>query len=310
MQVRFLPGAFAEVRIRRRAQRRCLSMIPSTTPRVRETIEAPAVPDADPRPAESGRAARRARWIRRHPWWIVAVALVAFSTVLVVWADTRPGYDPYGWLIWGYQTLHLNLDLGGAPSWKPLTWLFTVPYSLFGHFAAVAVDDHRGHDLAVRRDLRRPDRLPPDRRQPRRERRTAGDRRRGVRGARVLGIQNYFHYVLSVQSDPMIVSLCLGAIDCHLSGHPRWAFALGVLVALGRPEVWPFLGLYAIWLWRKMPSMRWIDRRRAGADPAPVVRASRRSPTPPADRRAARPSAPRASCTRTRSSARSTASPR
>ena len=60
---------------------------------------------------------------------------MAFSVALVEWAGTRPGYDPYGWLIWGYQTLHLNLDLGGAPSWKPLTWVFTVPYSLFGHYA-------------------------------------------------------------------------------------------------------------------------------------------------------------------------------
>ena len=60
---------------------------------------------------------------------------MAFSVALVEWSGTRPGYDPYGWLIWGYQTLHLNLDLGGAPSWKPLTWVFTVPYSLFGHYA-------------------------------------------------------------------------------------------------------------------------------------------------------------------------------
>ena len=72
------------------------------------------------------------------------MGLVAFSTALVYWSRTRPGYDPYGWLIWGYQTLHLNLDLGGAPSWKPLTWVFTVPYSLFGHVALRTVDDHLG----------------------------------------------------------------------------------------------------------------------------------------------------------------------
>ena len=54
----------------------------------------------------------------------------------------------------------------------------------------------------------------------------------------------------------MIVALCLGAIDCQLSGRPRWAFALGALASLGRPEVWPFLGLYVIWAWRAVPSMR------------------------------------------------------
>ena len=36
--------------------------------------------------------------------------------------------------MWGYQTLHRSLDLGGAPSWKPLPYLFTVPFALFGHY--------------------------------------------------------------------------------------------------------------------------------------------------------------------------------
>ena len=56
----------------------------------------------------------------------------------------------------------------------------------------------------------------------------------------------------------MIVSLCLGAIYCHLSGRPRSAFVLGALAALGRPEVWPFIGLYGIWIWIKIPSTRWL----------------------------------------------------
>ena len=57
------------------------------------------------------------------------------SAVIVRAFGTRPGYDPYGWLIWGRETLAGTLDLGGAPSWKPLPYLFTVPYSVFGHFA-------------------------------------------------------------------------------------------------------------------------------------------------------------------------------
>ena len=31
-----------------------------------------------------------------------------------------------------------------------------------------------------------------------------------------------------------------------------------MLASLGRPEVWPFLGLYSIWAWFKVPSMRWM----------------------------------------------------
>src|SRR5207248_7239767 len=77
-------------------------------------------------------------------------------------------------------------------------------------------------------------------------------------GLAVLGIQDYMHYILSAQSDPMLVTFCLAAIDSHLCGRYRWAFVLGVLTALGRPEVWPFLGLYSVWAWWTKPSMRWM----------------------------------------------------
>jgi multisubunit Na+/H+ antiporter MnhB subunit len=33
---------------------------------------------------------------------------------------------------------------------------------------------------------------------------------------------------------------------------------LGALAALGRPEVWPFIGLYGIWMWVRIPSTRWL----------------------------------------------------
>ena len=56
----------------------------------------------------------------------------------------------------------------------------------------------------------------------------------------------------------MIVALCLAAIDSHLNGRYRWAWVLGGLAALGRPEVWLFLGVYSIWAWRRLPSMRWL----------------------------------------------------
>ena len=60
-------------------------------------------------------------------------------------------------------------------------------------------------------------------------------------------VRDYSHFILSAQSDTMIVSLCLAAIDCQLSGRHRWAFWLWILGSLGRPEVWPFLGLYSLW---------------------------------------------------------------
>jgi hypothetical protein len=222
------------------------------------TLEAPAVPESErPEPRPDTSRARLPTLIRRHPWWIVGIALVVFSTVLVYWTNTRPGYDPYGWLIWGYQTIHLSLDLGGAPSWKPLPWLFTVPYSLFGHSAlrlwmitAVAISLSQSI-FAARIAYRLTGRSQSGSAWP-------AIAAAVFAGLAILGIQDYFHYILSVQSDPMIVALCLGAIDCHLSGHRRWAFALAVLASLGRPEVWPFLGIYAVWAWTAVPSMRWF----------------------------------------------------
>ena len=192
---------------------------------------------------------------RRHAWWSAWIVLGLISAALVLWARTRPGFDPYGWLTWGQQPITASLDTNAAPSWKPLPYLFTVPFALAGHyqlylwmFTAVAVSlsglvfagliAHRLTGPAAH---------------PRAALAT------GVFTALALaGIQDYWHYILSAQSDPMIVALCLGAIYCHLSGRPRWAFVLGALAALGRPEVWPFIGLYGIWMWITLPSTRWL----------------------------------------------------
>ena len=49
----------------------------------------------------------------------------------------RPSYDAFGWLVWGQQVLHWKLNTDGAPSWKPLTFLFTLPYALTGRDSQV-----------------------------------------------------------------------------------------------------------------------------------------------------------------------------
>jgi hypothetical protein len=221
------------------------------------TLEAPSVPGSEPPPRQQKAAGDP--WTlrlfgREHPWWATSVGLVLLSTLLVVVARTRPGFDPYGWLVWGHQTLAANLDTNAAPSWKPLPYLFTVPYALAGHYqlwlwmitaAAVSLS---GVVFAGRIAYRLTD-PPPGRRY-------SGLIAAAFAGLALLGISNYSHYILSYQSDPMIVALCLGAIDCHLSGRPRWAFVLAALASLGRPEVWLFAGLYAVWAWRAIPSMR------------------------------------------------------
>jgi hypothetical protein len=209
----------------------------------------------DPGTAAPSRA-RAIGALRAHPAIATAVGLLAFSTILVRLANTRPGYDPYGWLVWGHETLVGALNTNAAPSWKPLPYLFTVPYAVVGHdqlwlwlITAVAIS-LAGPIFAGRIAYRL----------------TGvhhGDRRPALfaaafAAATSLGIAQYFHYVMSAQSDPLIAALCLGAIDCHLSGRRRWAFACLVLASLGRPEAWPFAGLYGLWAWRYVRSMRWV----------------------------------------------------
>lgn len=224
-------------------------------------------PQAPPRPwsRESADAAPEAelwtlrRFARHHPWWTTALGILVISIVLVLWAGTRPGFDPYGWLSWGHQTRAGNLDTNAAPSWKPLPYLFTTVFAFAGHyemrlwmFASAAIS-LAGVVFAARvaykltgLSVQRP--WAPW---------VAG----AFAGLALLGLRDelgysYFHYILSSQSDPMIVTFCLAAIDCHLDSRPRAAFVMGCLAALGRPEVWPFLGLYTIWLWRERPRTR------------------------------------------------------
>jgi hypothetical protein len=205
----------------------------------------------------------------RHIWWLVGVGIVVLAEILLRWARTRPGYDPYGWLDWGYQTLHGSLNLGGAPSWKPFSYIPNVVFALTGHEALhlwmlTSVSVSLGGAVFAGRIAYRLTAREGD----------AGRRRVPaivaaiVAGACVLGIQDgslslpgsmsYLHYVLSGQSDAMIVTFCLAAVDMFLCGRLGWAWWLLVYAGLGRPEVWPFLVLYGLWiLWRR-PAMRWM----------------------------------------------------
>ncbi len=187
------------------------------------------------------------------------MGILILSVLLVLWAGTRPGFDPYGWLSWGHQTRAGNLDTNAAPSWKPLPYLFTTVFAFAGHYemrlwmitsAAISL---AGVVFAGRIAYKLTGDSPARRWAPW----VAG----AFAGLALLGLRDengasYFHYILSSQSDPMIVTFCLAAIDCHLDDRPRTAFVMGCLAALGRPEVWPFLGLYTIWLWRARPHTR------------------------------------------------------
>jgi hypothetical protein len=204
------------------------------------------------------------RFAREQPGWAIAGICLLVAVALVMYARTRPSYDAYGWLVWGHQTLHLSLDLGGAPSWKPLTYLFTVPFALAGHYemwlwmffsTAVAL---AGAVFAGRITYRLSGGGDPALATAEPVARYAPLAAAIFAGAAVLGLQDYLHYILSFQSDPMLVTFTLAAIDMHLLGKYRWTLVFGVLATLGRPEAGPWLALWGLWAWINLPSMRWM----------------------------------------------------
>ncbi len=230
---------------------------------VATSTSVPAPVDWDGRDSEdrAGRldpGRRRASAVAALAWLLTAVGVGLAGYEFVLRTAARPSYDAFGWLTWGRQVLlHWNLNTDGAPSWKPLTFLFTLPYAAFGNTqvtlwtatasaAAIAssvfaarIAVHLAGGSGERIWHRWPELLG------------------GLfAGAGVLGLSGLPHQMLIATSDPMVVTLCLAAIDAHLSGRRRLALAFGVLAALGRPEVWAFAGLYAAWCWARVPPMR------------------------------------------------------
>ena len=214
------------------------------------------------------------------------------STVLVFWARTRPGFDPYGWLVWGHQTL-LKGRWTPTPrrpgSRCPLPVHLSRLRARRAPAGAAAVDDHLGRRVACRRRVRGPDRLPAA--VPldgvRGGRGGAEVRRRpgsvaavfaGLALLRARGL-HALHPQLAVGPDDRHARPWARSTATSTGGYRAGVRARRCWRALGRPlEVWPFLGavlqLWA-WMWSGVPARPgWLlvgagwrrDR------PAPVVR--------------------------------------
>ncbi|HWE08258.1 MAG TPA: hypothetical protein VG325_02820 [Solirubrobacteraceae bacterium] len=181
--------------------------------------------------------------------------LILMSVGFVVAVQVRPAYDAYGWLVWGRQAAHLSLDTNAAPSWKPLTFLFTFPYALVVGRAALwvwmvtAAAAGLAAPVFAARIAYRLSAAPAGRRY-------ASVAAAVVAGAGVLGILGYWHFILISTADPMAVALSLAAIDCAQSRRPGWAWLALVLLCLGRPEGLPAALVYAVWAWRRVPTLR------------------------------------------------------
>jgi hypothetical protein len=182
---------------------------------------------------------------------VVCVALAALSAAVL---PTVPSYDPWSWLSWGREVVdpHLGFEISGGPSWKPLPWFFTIVYALFGSAAAPTlwvITARAGGLLGLVAAYRLAARLVGA---PRWAAVTAGVLAAGG----VVVTQEWFYYMFRGTSEPMLIATSLWAVDRHLERRYGWAFVLGVATGLIRPEAWPLLIVYAVWLWFRQPRLR------------------------------------------------------
>lgn len=166
-------------------------------------------------------------------------------------------FDSWAWVVWGRQIPLLELDTLGGPSWKPFPVVFTAIFAPFSK-----IDDgippllwlvvaRTGGFLSIAMAYRLASRL-------------AGRKRwikitAGVVAAAVMCITPRWGLLIAQGfTEPLAAGLLLWAIERHLDGHRGHAFFLGFLVALNRPEIWPFLAGYALFMWLKEPQHRLV----------------------------------------------------
>ncbi len=178
---------------------------------------------------------------RHLPFAAIAVGACLLAGLLsVLLLPSVPSFDPFAWIVWGREVSHLDLHTNGGPSWKPFPVLFTTVFSAFGGLSPKLwlVVARGGGLLALVAGYRLGTRL-------------AGRWAGAVAVAALVLNEDWLRDMARGPSEPLLVAGVLWAILAHLEGHRRWAYWLGVGAALIRPEVWPFLGLYAIWRWRE-----------------------------------------------------------
>jgi hypothetical protein len=230
------------------------------------TTDAPAAPPASATiPAATDRSGRPPRLTARTFYLGLAFFCLAVGALSLLVPST-PSYDAWSWLLWGREIIHGHLIITtGGTSWKPLPMVFTIPFALFGSAAPDLwlVVARAGALAAVIMVFRLSYRL---------TRQVGGlfgeaatdlgwlttvapALLAGVIGAVSLALAASGGFVSANTlgySEGFAAALLLIAIERHLDGRPRQAFAVGFLVALDRPEIWLFWGPYGLWLmWKK-----------------------------------------------------------
>lgn len=181
--------------------------------------------------------------MRRPLVTVAACVAVALASTLLPWALA---FDPQAWLVWGRETLHLELATSGGPSWKPLPVLVTTPLALLGGSAPWAwlVVARAGALLALAGAAEAALRL-------------SGSRAAALAAAALVALSPWWAFNSALgNSEGLLAAAILWAVALGLAGRHGPALGLGLLAALLRPESWPFLGLYAAWIAWRAPRLR------------------------------------------------------
>jgi hypothetical protein len=190
-----------------------------------------------------------------------ALALVIAALSLLI--PSTPSYDPWSWLVWGREIVHLKLQTTGGPTWKPLPVIFTTVFALFGKAAPDLwlVVARAGAVMAVVMVFKVAARVTHQ----------LGSASKDAGGAWALGPSLLAALIAAGSlvvsrgfisdnalgySEGLMTALVLIAIDRHLDGERRQAFIVGFAAALDRPELWLFWGPYGLYLFWKDPGAR------------------------------------------------------
>ena len=176
---------------------------------------------------------------------VVACLVLAALSLLLPWALA---FDPWVWVTWGRDVTRLELNTAGGGAWKPLPVLATTPLALTGSAAPALwlVVARAGGLLALAGAACLTYRLVAGRVSS-----ASAGTIAAVAAVAAIALSTWWLFNTALgNSEGLLVAAALWAVAAQLAGRWRVALALGVVAALLRPEMWPFLGIYALWLWR------------------------------------------------------------
>lgn len=189
----------------------------------------------DPIPADR----RGPRLATLTSWPVLLGGSVGLALVSLLVLPHGIAYDPWSWLIWGREILHLQLDTtDAATAVKPLAIFIDTALAPFGSAAPVLwlLIARSASLLSIALVFRVGCRL--------------GGLSAGLVAAIGFAVCNQFlsYLFISGMSEPMASAAVLAAVDSQMSARPRWVLVSLVAAGLLRPEAWPFLIGYCGWL--------------------------------------------------------------